>query len=68
MLKTISLFIVLPLVVVVAAILIFAATKPDTMHFQRSVSIKAPPEKIFALINDLPRWGAWPPYEPRIPQ
>jgi carbon monoxide dehydrogenase subunit G len=67
MLKTIALFIVVPLVVAVAAVLIFAATKPDTMHFQRSASIKAPPEKIFALINDFRKWGAWSPYEHKDP-
>jgi len=48
-------------------ILIFAATRPDTFRVQRSTSIKAPPEKIFPLINDLQRWGAWSPYEKRDP-
>jgi hypothetical protein len=45
--------------VLLAGILIFAATRPDTFRVQRSTSIKAPPEKIFPLINDLQRWGAW---------
>ena len=67
MLKTIALYVVVPLVVVIAAILIFAATKPDTMHFQRSASIKAAPEKIFAFINDFHRWGTWSPYETKDP-
>jgi carbon monoxide dehydrogenase subunit G len=67
MLKTISLFILLPLVVAVAAILIFAATKPDTMHFQRSASIKAPPDKILSFISDFQKWGAWSPYEHKDP-
>src|SRR5207253_2048068 len=31
------------------------------------LTIKAPPEKIFPLINDLQRWGAWSPYEKRDP-
>jgi uncharacterized protein YndB with AHSA1/START domain len=29
--------------------------------------INAPPEKIFALINDLHRWGSWSPYEKKDP-
>ena len=67
MLKKISLYILVPLVVVVAGILIYASTKPDTMHYQRSASIKAPPEKIFPLVNDFHRWGTWSPYETKDP-
>lgn len=43
MLKTI----VVIVAVVIAGILIFAATKPDTFRVQRAARIKAPPEKIF---------------------
>jgi len=50
-------------VVLVAALLGFAATKPDTLHVQRATSINAPPEKIFPLIADFHRWGSWSPYE-----
>lgn len=32
-------------VVLIAALLIYAATKPDTFRVQRSASIEAPPEK-----------------------
>jgi len=34
-------------VAVVGALLLYAATKPDTFRVQRSISIQAPPEKIF---------------------
>jgi carbon monoxide dehydrogenase subunit G len=54
-------------VVLVAAFLVLAATKPDTFRVQRATSIKAPPEKIFALINDLYSWRAWSPYEKKDP-
>jgi carbon monoxide dehydrogenase subunit G len=54
-------------VVVVAGILIYAATRPDSFRVQRSASIKAPPEKIFALIDDLKAWAAWSPYEKKDP-
>jgi hypothetical protein len=47
----------------VAAILIMAAAKSDTFEVRRSASIKAPPEKIFPLIDDFHRWGQWSPYE-----
>ncbi len=49
------------------AVLSFAATKPDAFRVERTISIKAPPEKIFALVNDLQSWGAWSPYEDKDP-
>jgi uncharacterized protein YndB with AHSA1/START domain len=54
---------ILVVVIVVAAILSGAAVQPDTFRVQRSTSIKAPPEKIFPLINDFRRWAEWSPYE-----
>ena len=45
------------------ATLAFAATKPDTFRVERSTSIKAPPEKIFPLIDDFHRWSSWSPFE-----
>ena len=53
--------------VVIAGVLIFATTKPDIFRVQRSASIKAPPEKVFALINDFKAWGAWSPWEKKDP-
>jgi uncharacterized protein YndB with AHSA1/START domain len=54
-------------VVLVAGILVYAATKPDSFRVQRTASIKAPPDKIFLLINDLKAWAAWSPYEKKDP-
>lgn len=59
--------ILIVLVVVIAAILIYAATKPDTFTVQRSIGIKAPPERIFALINDFRAWPQWSAYEKKDP-
>jgi carbon monoxide dehydrogenase subunit G len=53
--------------VLIAAVLIFAATKPDIFRVQRAANIKAPPEKIFALINDFKRWETWSPWEKKDP-
>ena len=50
-------------VVVIAAVLIIAATRPDTFRIERSASMKAPPERVFALINDFHNWSAWSPWE-----
>jgi Polyketide cyclase / dehydrase and lipid transport len=54
-------------VVLIAALLGFAATRPDTFRVQRATSIKAPLEKIFALINDFHSWGSWSPWEKMDP-
>lgn len=66
MLKIVA-YIAAALVVVVAGILIYAASRPDTFRVQRTVTIKAPREKIFALINDLRSWSLWSPYEKKDP-
>src|SRR6059036_3757458 len=50
-------------VVLLAALFVFAATRPDTFLIQRTATIKAPPENIFVLIDDLHSWGAWSPWE-----
>lgn len=49
--------------VVIAALLVYAATKPDTFRIQRTATIKAPPDKVFALINDLQSHLSWSPFE-----
>jgi hypothetical protein len=55
--------IALVVVVLVGALLAYAATRPDSLHVQRAAGIKAPPEKIFPLISDFRRWSSWSPYE-----
>ncbi|MFH0130650.1 SRPBCC family protein [Variovorax sp. VaC1] len=64
MLKTIALVVV----AAIAALLIFAATRPDTFRVERTARIQAPAEKIFPLIDDFHRWGTWSPYEKLDPE
>jgi uncharacterized protein YndB with AHSA1/START domain len=59
--------IVIIAVVLIAGVLIMAATKPDTFRVQRAASIKAPPEKVFTLINDFKAWSSWSPWEKKDP-
>jgi hypothetical protein len=66
MLKIIGI-VVAVLVVAVAGLLIYAATKPDDFRVQRSIAMKAPPDKVMALVGDLRGWTAWSPYEKRDP-
>lgn len=50
-------------VVLVAAMLVYAATRPGTFRVERAIRIQAPAEKIYALIEDFHAWDAWSPYE-----
>lgn len=51
------------LVAIVAAVLLFALTQPDTFSVERSATLKAPPEKIYPLISDFRQWPQWSPWE-----
>jgi uncharacterized protein YndB with AHSA1/START domain len=53
--------------IVVASVLLFAANKPDTFRVERRASIQAPPERIFALIDDLRAFNTWNPFEKKDP-
>jgi hypothetical protein len=55
------------LVAVVGVLLGLAATKPNTFRVQRATRIEAPPEKIFAFVDDLRRFVAWSPCEKKDP-
>jgi carbon monoxide dehydrogenase subunit G len=59
--------IAIAVVVLLAAIFIYAAMQPDTFRVQRATTIKAPPEKIFAILNDFQKSVAWSPYEKKDP-
>ncbi len=52
---------------VVAVILVLATTKPNTFRIERSATIKAPPEKVFPLLNDFRQWAGWSPWEKMDP-
>ena len=63
MFKTIAIIVAL----LIAAVLIYAATKPDSFRIERSTTIKAPPEKISAYLTDFKQWAAWSPWEGKDP-
>lgn len=51
--------IAIAVIVIIAAILIYAAAKPDTFRVERSATIKTAPEKLFPFINDFHNWPSW---------
>lgn len=55
------------LAILIVCVLGFAATKPDSFHYERKAIIQAPPEKIFAILNDLHRGIEWSPFEQTDP-
>src|SRR5258707_55821 len=59
--------IAIAVVVVIAGVLAYAATKPDTFRVQRAATIKATPEKIAAALSDFHGWEAWSPWEKMDP-
>jgi uncharacterized protein YndB with AHSA1/START domain len=63
MFKTIAIILAL----LIAAVLIYAATKPDSFRIERSITIKASPEKISAYLTDFKQWAAWSPWEEKDP-
>ena len=50
------------LLVAVAILLIYSATPSDQSRIMRKVTIKAPPDDIFAHINDLRQFPEWNPF------
>ena len=60
---TIIAIVAIIIAVAIVAVLAYAATRPDAFQVQRTASIKAPPERIFPLIDDLHAHTTWSPFE-----
>jgi carbon monoxide dehydrogenase subunit G len=45
----------------------YIATRAPHFRVERQIEIKASPEEVFAIINDLHRWDAWSPWAKRDP-
>jgi hypothetical protein len=58
----------LGLVLVVGGVLVFASTRPDTYHVERTVKIDAPASVVFSQLEDFKAWGAWSPWDKLDPQ
>lgn len=53
----------LGLLALIAAVLLFATTRPNSFSVERRVVIQAPPEKVQGFIADFRRWADWSPWE-----
>jgi uncharacterized protein YndB with AHSA1/START domain len=55
--------ILLVVLTALAAFLAFVATRASTFRIERTATIKAPPAKIFGMLEDFHRWTSWSPWE-----
>eukprot|EP01031_Cornospumella_fuschlensis_P018087 gene18087-biopygen15261 len=54
--------ILIALVLILAALAVVIATRPDDFRVTRSATIAAPPTALFEQVNDLKKWEAWSPW------
>lgn len=58
-----ALLIVLAMIFVFLVVLVgLIEMQPDTFHLERSRQMAAPPEAVFAQVNDFHNWQAWSPW------
>jgi uncharacterized protein YndB with AHSA1/START domain len=53
---------------IIAGILAFATTRPDTFRVERSIMIAAPPENVYPFLTDFREWPRWSPWEKLDPE
>ncbi|OYV02148.1 MAG: polyketide cyclase [Burkholderiales bacterium PBB5] len=53
----------LVLVALLAALLVLAATRPDSFRVERRTVVQVPAERILPMIADFHRWAEWSPWE-----
>jgi len=49
-------------IVIIVAFLVYVAAKPDAFRIEREELVKAPPQAIFGLMNDLHLFNSWNPF------
>ena len=60
-------WILLVIILIVAAVLIYGTMQPSAFSIVRAVDVKAPSAAVFAEINDFHKWSAWSPWEKMDP-
>ena len=57
------LYMLLAVLLVLALVLAYAASRPKHFRVQRQIHIAAPAEAVFALLVDFHHWSTWSPWE-----
>ncbi len=60
--------ILIGVVVVIAALAVFIATRPAEFSVSRSAAFAAPAPAVFAQVNELKKWEAWSPWQKKDPK
>jgi len=55
--------VLLALLVIVAGLCTFILTRPDTFHIERTATVAAPPEIVYARLDNFHSWPEWSPWE-----
>lgn len=55
-------FLLIGLVVLIALLAAVGLVLPDSAHVERSTVIEAPPDAVFAVVNNLRRFNEWSPW------
>jgi len=55
------------LVAIIVGILAYAAGQPDDFRVERRITVDAPPQVVYSLINDYRAWVVWSPWERKDP-
>ena len=53
---------------VLVLLVLVVATRPGDFRIERSLAMNAPPDAVFAQVNDLHKWEAWSPWEKLDPK
>src|SRR5215470_10466897 len=54
--------VLIALAALVVVLLVVIATRPSTFRVERTTRIAAPPDVVFALVNDFHAWDRWSPW------
>ena len=60
-------YVLVGLVVAVVVLVIVVSRRPSEFRVSRLATINAPPETVFALVNDFHNWQEWSPWAKRNP-
>lgn len=60
-------FVVAIVLLLVVAVVVVGLFLPKQYDVERSITIDAPPEVVFAYLNDLEKWEAWEPFSKADP-
>jgi uncharacterized protein YndB with AHSA1/START domain len=50
------------LVVMIAGLASYVALQPDNFRIERRMTVDAPPQEVFAQVNDFHKWDDWSPW------